>query len=586
MKSISKLIEVFSLLKKKQRKEALWLVAITAVGMMFEMLGIGAVIPVVAIIMEENIAGSYPLLIPVLNILGNPTHLELIKTSLVGLVAVYAVRSLFLAFLSYKQSAFAFKIQEDISARLFKKYLNSPYVFHTQRNSSDLTNNIIVETTAYTVYSLLPILLLISELFVLTGTSVFLFIIEPLGAITVVSGLGLSGGIFYKMIKNRIGDWGSKRVFNDSLRLKVAQQAFDGIKETILAEKQHYFYKQYVTFSGNSAHFNMLKTFVQQTPRLWIEFLAVLGLAILIFLMTIQAKTTDQMLAVMGVFAAAAFRLIPSVNRILGAVSSLKYGRKSFEILRNELQEKIDIHASRETNLSSDFVFSHKLKIDDVVFRHLNKSKPTLDGVSLEITKGSSIGFVGESGSGKTTLIDLLMGLYEPNSGHLLADQVDIYKNMSAWRKNIGYVPQTIFLMDDTLRRNIAFGITDHEIDDQRVRKVLDLAQLSSLVESFKDGINEEVGEKGVRLSGGQRQRIGIARALYHNPEILILDEATSALDEETEMQIMSEVNRLKGEKTLLIIAHRVSTLKNCDFVYRLGEGKILNSGKPESVFV
>jgi ATP-binding cassette, subfamily B, bacterial PglK len=315
---------------------------------------------------------------------------------------------------------------------------------------------------------------------------------------------------------------------------------------------------------------------------LLLELLAVIGFAMLVVVMLQLGRQLDTLIPILGLFAAAAFRLLPSVNRILNGVQSVQFALPTIDIIDREVRQLEDTPVPQRGALLMPF--QKELMLSNVSFQYSGADGPALTDVSLTIPPGCSVGFVGSSGAGKSTLVDLILGLLTPGSGRITVDGVDIQSNIRGWQDQIGYVPQVIYLTDDTLRRNVAFGLNDEEIDEQAVLRAIRAAQLEDFVAGLSQGLETEVGERGVRLSGGQRQRIGIARALYHNPPVLVLDEATSSLDLATEQGVMAAVNALHGEKTVLIVAHRISTVSQCDWLYKLERGKIVQEGTFESV--
>jgi ABC-type multidrug transport system fused ATPase/permease subunit len=315
---------------------------------------------------------------------------------------------------------------------------------------------------------------------------------------------------------------------------------------------------------------------LQQLPRLWLELLAVSGLAILVISMLAQSRALEAVLPALGLFAAVAFRLMPSVNRLLGAVQTLRYGMPVIDTLWEEFR-----FAVPEVTVTQRSVvpFRGTLELNHITYTYPGVAEPVLKDISLAIQRGESVGFIGASGAGKSTLVDILLGLLAPEIGEVRVDGNDIKANLRNWQDQIGYVPQSIFLTDDTLRRNVAFGLPDKQIDNAAVQRAIRAAQLDEFVDSLPDGLETVVGERGIRLSGGQRQRIGIARSIYHDPAVLVLDEATSSLDTETERGVMQAIMALQGSKTVLIIAHRLSTVEHCNRLYRLEDGKAAEDG-------
>lgn len=326
--------------------------------------------------------------------------------------------------------------------------------------------------------------------------------------------------------------------------------------------------------------------FLQEVLRTWFEVLAVLGVAILILVLIIQGNEVSTIFVVLGIFAAAAFRLMPSITRIIGSIQSFRYSLPVLETLHKEFQitESVSSASKPENIVRTNSEFSDKLTFDHVSFTYPGANIPSLNDVSLNIYFGECIGIIGSSGAGKTTLVDIILGLIVPDYGKVVIDGDDICESLSNWQSQIGYVPESIFLIDDSLRKNIAFGIPDNDIDELLVNQAIQAAQLEDFVNTLPEGLNTFVGERGVRLSGGQRQRIGIARALYHDPKVLVFDEATSSLDNDTESEIMKTIHLMHKDKTIIIIAHRLSTVEKCDRLYMLDFGKVIDEGSPEEL--
>ena len=359
------------------------------------------------------------------------------------------------------------------------------------------------------------------------------------------------------------------------------QQGLAGIKDVILLGREREFLDQYEHHNVKNAELNRRFTIVQQLPRMWMETLAVFGLGLLVFVMISQGQSVDEILPKLALFGAAAFRLMPSASRILNSVQNLSYGRSTIETLSAEfkLQERELPPVNFERHL-----LSKNLTLNNIYFQYPTAPKLSINNVSMTVNCGESVGFVGMSGAGKSTLVDVLLGLLKTSSGTVCLDGKDIYDNLRNWQDQVGYVPQSIYLTDDTLRRNVAFGLIDQEISDTAVWHALEAAQLGDFIRSLPLGLNTVVGERGVRLSGGQRQRIGIARALYHDPSVLVLDEATSSLDVETEHGVMQAVNSLHGTKTIIIVAHRLSTVEYCDRLYRIEASRLTEEGTFDEV--
>lgn len=575
---MSTLRKIRALLTPAESRSALMLLLLMLVGMFLETLGIGLVIPAIALLTQGNLAEHYPSITPILAALDNPGQAALIAYGMLTLVAVYLVKTLFLAFLAWRQAQFAYGVQAQLSQRLFTTYIHQPYTFHLQRNSAQLIRNAINEVSVFTGNAMQPSMLLLAEGLVLLGIGSLLLTFEPFGALIVALVLGGAAWGFNRITRSKIGRWGEARQFHEGLRIQHLQQGLGGAKDVKLLGRERNFLAQYSEHNTRSARVAQFQTILQQLPRLWLELLAVAGMALLVLSMLAQDRDMSSIMPTLGLFAIAAFRLMPSVNRVLGAVQSLRYGLPVINTLYAELQLNSSSPAAQSIN---GLVLGHEIRLQNVEYTYPSASLPALNGLSITIKKGESIGFIGSSGSGKSTLVDIMLGLLPPQTGQVLVDGHDIQKNLRHWQDQIGYVPQSIFLIDDTLRRNVAFGLSDDCIDDAQVQRAIHAAQLQEFVADLPNGLDTMVGERGVRLSGGQRQRIGIARALYHDPSILVLDEATSALDTVTEHDVMQAITALHGEKTILIVAHRLSTVEQCDRLYRLEHGKVTAQGSP-----
>ncbi len=560
------------IIPKKFRKQTFAILALTLVGTILETAGIGLVIPAIALMADPNIAEKYPVFAPLLEGLGNPSHAELVIYGVILLLGAYVIKALYLAFLSLKQSDYIYAIKAHLSQNLFERYIRAPYEFHLQQNSGYLIRNISTEVEQLVIRVLIPGVLLTTELMVIAAIAALLFIIEPVGALLlfVVMGLAIYG--FQHITKNKLKKWGIERQRHEGYRIQKAQEGLGGIKNAKLSGKETHFIDAYSKHSLNASLVEGKQYALSNLPRLWLETVGVLGLTVLVIVALQNATNPTDVMPIIGLFAASAFRVLPSANRILYSIQSLKYADSVIILIMKELALEQE-SASQE---DPSFKFNQQVELKNVSYAYPNASSNSLNNVSFAIKKGESVGLIGTSGAGKSTLIDVLLGLVRPSSGGVFVDGININQNLRTWQRHIGYVQQSIFLTDETLRRNIAFGLDDDEIDDGQVMQAVKAAQLEGFVNELSEGINTCVGERGVRLSGGQQQRIGIARALYHNPPVLIFDEATSALDNETEAGVMESIRSLKGTRTMIIIAHRLSTVEHCDKVIKLERGQIV----------
>jgi ABC-type multidrug transport system fused ATPase/permease subunit len=560
-----------ALLEPDQIRTGVLLIVLMLFGMVLEMLGVGLVLPVLAIVTDPNALARFPVLFSVFGFFGVGTATQLVLSVMLALTMVYGVKAVFLAYLSWYQSSFVFSIESRLSRRLFAGYLTQPYAFHLDSNSSLMIRNAMTSVGLFSGV-IVAAATLVSEVFVLIGIAALLVFAEPVGVMLVGGVLVVAGYSFYRITKTRVSRWGEARHIHEGLRLKCIQEGLGGVRDVKVLGREAQFVANYDKHNEANAAVGKRQAFVSALPRLWLEFLAVAGISALVILMLREGKPPEAMVPTLGLFAAAAFRLMPSANKILVALQNLRYHLPVVDTLYREREILNPSLVPPEIKLAG-LRFNNSLVIDHVDYAYSGASKVVLSDICLCIKKGTSVGFVGPSGAGKSTLINILLGLLVPTRGSILVDGQDIHADIRSWQCQIGYVPQSVFLMDDSLRRNIAFGLADDQIDHEAVDRAVRAAQLSSFLKSLPEGLDTQVGERGIRLSGGQCQRIGIARALYHNPSILILDEASSSLDTETEEAVMSAVNQLRNDKTIIIIAHRLTTVSQCDDLYELADG-------------
>jgi ABC-type bacteriocin/lantibiotic exporter with double-glycine peptidase domain len=569
------------LLSPSQKRQLGVLAGLLLLGMLFEMLGLGILIPALGLLLNSDSVNDYPTIKPYIEYIGNPNQAQLVVGGMIVLVLIYLAKALFLGYLSWRQSKFTSELWAHFSKKMFLGYLELPYTFHLQKNSAELLRNIQTEVGQFTTVCLAAITLSL-EFSVLIGIAFMLIIVEPIGAITVTFFLAVSAIGFHRLTKNKLLFWGEMRQFHAGLTNQHLLQGLSGVKDVKLMGREQEFLKEFSKHNDAYAKIRVKVDTLGLVPRYYLELLAVVGLAVLIILMIFQNKPLDQLLPTLGIFVAAAFKMIPSVNRMMTSVQQIKHAQPVINVLYDEFKM---IGENNSNVKPTDIIqFSNQISIDNVCFMYPSSDLKALKNISLQVNKGESVGIIGKSGSGKSTLVDILLGLLSPDSGQILIDGKNIEQGIRSWQSQIGYVPQAIYLTDDTLKNNVAFGIPSEHIDDEAIKNAIRAAQLDEFIADLPLGLDTVVGERGVRLSGGQRQRIGIARALYSNPNILVLDEATSALDSATEKFVMEAVEALHGEKTVVIIAHRLSTLVNCDRIYKLDQGKVVSSGSTEEI--
>lgn len=586
---IKKILKLFT---KKEKEKLLILLFMMIIAALFETVGIGLIVPFVGIVTNPDIIQEQAILSTLYDLFNFQSATSFIIFSVVLLLSVFVLKNLYLLLFNYTQFRVILNQQVKLSRDLFEEYLIKPYAFHLQRNSAELLRNVNGEITRVFQGIIMSAFQLFTEILVILCILTLLLITAPLATITASILLGGSVFLFFAFLRKKISSLGKEQQEVSGTMIKWVNQGLGASKEVKVSGKEKFFINSYTGQSQIKANNSRYMKMLELVPRLFIETLLVSIVLITMLIIVFQGTSTAQLVSTMALFAMAAFRLMPSITRVVSLITTIRYSQPALEVVYDDLflnkGESLNVISETESALinKGKKVFTESITLDEVSFRYPNQEKYAIKNVSLTIPIGQSVAFVGESGAGKTTLVDIILGLFQPESGHVLVDGKDIYRQRSLWQQKIGYIPQSIFLSDDTIRSNVAFGIDDGKIDDNEVWRALEQAQLKEYVESLPNQLETTVGERGVRLSGGQRQRIGIARALYHNPEILFMDEATSALDNETEKEIMKAIDGLKGEKTLIIIAHRLSTIENCDIVFKVNKSRLLSavSKQDESV--
>jgi ABC-type multidrug transport system fused ATPase/permease subunit len=560
---------VWSLLVKAERRRALILATYLVVGTMLEVMSVGALVPLIQVLTQSNLQSKYPLID---RMFPDSSDQFIVTVILIGVVCIFLLKEIFLGFSLWMQRGFIARLETRFQTELFDRYTSQSYEFHLTNNSSLLSRNIL-NSTNFINNVLDPIFILLTDGFVTVALCVALVVIEPIAMFATISSAGVVAIAFHGFSKRRIEKWGVERQLQDGMKLQQMNETFGGMKEIVMTGRGDYFRTRFSSNIEQLSHLNRKFTTLLGIPRLYLELLSVAGLAALVLSMLALGRTSESLLPLLALFAGGAFRLMPAINRITFAFQSLRMGRPIVGVLQADILRAASIEQTVEN--SKPVRFEQAIRFEDVTYSYPNTDKAVLDGVSFEIKKGFEVGIVGTTGAGKSTLVDILLGLLRPTRGKVTVDGIDISTNIRSWQDLVGYIPQTIFLIDSSIRDNIAFGIDEQDIDNEQVMRALDLAQLREFVNELPAGMNELVGERGVRLSGGQRQRIGIARALYLDPPILVFDEATSALDVETEKEVMKSMDHLRTEKTIVIVTHRISALEHCDQLLSVTQGKI-----------
>ena len=571
------------LLNKKTKLRLIGIFMLTVIGSFAELLGIAIVLPIVELAMNTDNWKGNKWAGFVIKITGVQSK-ESILLWLIGVTLfVYILKNVYLAFMNYRLYRFAADVKREQSIKLMVSYLKQPYSFFLRHNTSDLIRGVSSDTSQlYEV--MINCLMVVSNGLTALEIIVYLAITNFWMTITIALLLGICGSAIIFGLQKRFRRNGRENQKLTAYLIKNLQQSFEGIKEIKLLNNEKFFVKEYDKNYKKQADIGVTNSFLNLIPKYLIEFVCIGGILGFLAYNVMYNPNYTSLMPQLSVFCVAAYKLLPSVNAISGYTGTIIFHRASIDLVYNDVKAANSFSESYEDNVSSkeELVFNSDITLNDIVFSYEESDRNVLDKTNIVIDKGESVAFVGPSGGGKTTTADIILSLLKPKEGQVLVDGNDIRSNIWGWRHKLGYIPQFIYLTDDTIRNNIAFGVDEDKIDDDEVWRALKEAQLYDFVKSLPNGLDTMVGERGARISGGQRQRIGIARALYRNPEVLVFDEATSALDNETEREVMEAVNSLQGTKTMIMIAHRLTTVEKCDVIYKIENGKAIKITKEE----
>ncbi len=569
-------------LDRRQKTNLSVLLVIILIGAFVELLGVSAIMPLIDVAMEPGTIGEKWYFVLISKNTGITDANQMIVLLAFVLIAIYILKNIYVTMMYSLQYRFIFNNQQRLSVRMMKSYMQQDYLFHVSRNVAEFQRNIVNDVNGFYTVTL-NALQFLAEFSVSVVLVAFLLVQDWVSTLAVASLLFLFMGfftIFFRKVLVRIGE--ESRLANVSVT-KWLLQAFSGVKEIKVANKERFFIANYDRSYRDCARIQRQQSMLTYLPKPVMETVCICSLMIAMIIKIVVVKSDiTSFVTTLSVFAVAAFRMLPSFNKITGYISGMMFNKPSIDAVYNDLRE-IEQLMARRTADHEDTVkvkLGTAIRLDRVSFRYPKAEKWILKNASLEISKNTSVALIGASGAGKTTAADLILGILEPQEGAVMIDGTDIRRCMTSWHEDVGYIPQTIYLMDDSIRANIAFGISEAEIDDDAVGKALQEAQLDRFVHTLPEGAGTVIGDRGVKLSGGQRQRIGIARALYRNPSVLILDEATSALDNETEKEVMEAIDGLHGTRTLIVIAHRLSTIKKCDRIYEVENGVFVEKRK------
>nr|WP_297767849.1 ABC transporter ATP-binding protein [uncultured Butyrivibrio sp.] len=559
------------ILTTKEKVFLIYIFILIMVGSAFELLGVAIFNPYIDTITKAG------------------TNSNLVIKLSMAIIVIYLFKN---AFLSYEKNVvykYSYGIQQRVSKKLLEAYMDMPYTFHLKTNPAELIRTIRVDAD-YFAKVVIHTMELAMELIVCGIIGIYLFVVSPVIAGVIVGLLGLSMLVYVKKTKHLLRDMGKESQGYEALVYKDINQALSGIKEIKVLERDSFFIDEFSNHLYKNLNILRIIRLMAILPKYFVEAICIIGLMIaVIVLMLVDGGNVSGFIPQIAVFATAAFRLLPSVGRINEHTTAIDGTMASVDLIYKDLHaienvKNSNINRMDYAECNNVFEGLKGIELKNIEYKYPDGEIAVFSNVNFAIPKGKTVAFIGESGAGKTTLADCILGILKPYKGHIMVGGRDIYSNLPMWHKNIGYIPQFIYLSDDSIRNNIAFGIKPSEIDEDKIIEAAKKAKLYDFVCSLPEGFDTVVGERGARLSGGQRQRIGIARALYHNPEILVLDEATSALDNETETAVMESIDGLHGMKTMIIIAHRLSTIQNADLIYEVGKGGVVLRDKDEVI--
>lgn len=550
---------------------------------LLEMVGAAAVFGLIGAVTNPGILARVPYLGALFEKFVQTHPGTALQIFAMAVAAFFVVKNLCLFTEIHLREHTELRTMASISGKLLKGYLYAPYSFHFQKNSAELFRNIGYSVELVTKNVLLGSAALVSEVLSIVGLVIPLMFAEPVTTFVTVMVLGLMMGAIVLLSRRGFVHRGQQFQTLQTEMFRSINECLGAAKEAKITGRELFFWQRYHTYLWDRGRLSRKDSTYSQAPRLATETAMVLGLVILIAAASSRGQSGTHLVSLIGLFGYVGFRVLPSFNRIIMQLNKIQGGSAAVDLIWSDYQA-LCRQAAVEPPDCAPAPFKRQLELRDIRYTYPGKGRQILRGVSLTIPRGGAIGIVGSTGAGKSTLVDIILGLLQPESGDILVDGVSILDNPRGWQRCIGYVPQTIFLTDDTLRCNIAFGLKDDEIDEANLGRAVVMAQLSEFVGTLDHGLDTRIGERGIRLSGGQRQRIGVARALYHDPELLIFDEATSALDSGTEWEVTEAINGLAGQKTLILVAHRLSTLKNCDRLVMLRDGVIAAEGRFEDL--
>lgn len=574
--------QLFALLTDKQLKQFYILQVLVVIMAFTELLGIASIAPFMALVGDISILETNGIFAQLYQMSGLNNPMDFLFYTGVIVLVMLTFSTVVSMFTTWRLSIFGARIGTEIADRLYTYYMQQSWQFHASGSSAQLTKQVSTEAARISSQIVQPLMTMNAKIVLALFISISIVIYDPVIAILGLFIFSLAYFLLYRLVRQKLESNGQELSEVSTQRFRLMNEGFGGIKDVLLLNRSHDFITRFHDSGKVFARAQGTNIAISQVPRYFIELIAFGAMiSLVLVLIKVHSGNLGEVLPVLAVYALAAFKLLPALQQIYSSLSQIKGNTAAFEAIREDLEQSFDSQkTSNDTAVSTSVDLKKGIKLSDITFSYPGKERAAVNGVTITIPVNSVIGLVGSSGSGKSTLIDLLLGLLTPQQGSIYVDNICITAdNKRAWQDLLGFVPQSIFLSEGSVAENIAFGIPAKDISLEQVNKALNLANLTELVEQLPEGINTKVGERGVQLSGGQRQRIGIARALYHEAEVLVFDEATSALDGITEKTVMDAIHEFSGQKTIIMIAHRLKTVEKCDLIYFMEQGKIIDCG-------
>ena len=581
--------QLFVLLTDKQLKQFYILQVLVVIMAFTELLGIASIAPFMALVGDISILETNGIFAQLYKMSGLNNPMDFLFYTGVIVLVMLTFSTVISMFTTWRLSIFGARIGTEIADRLYSYYMQQSWQFHASGSSAQLTKQVSTEAARISSQIVQPLMIMNSKLVLALFISISIVIYDPVIAILGLFIFSLAYFVLYRLVRQKLESNGQQLSEVSTQRFRLMNEGFGGIKDVLLLNRSHDFITRFHDSGKVFARAQGTNIAISQVPRYFIELIAFGAMiSLVLVLIKVHSGNLGEVLPILAVYALAAFKLLPALQQIYSSLSQIKGNTAAFEAVKDDLERSFDSQkTSSDTVVSTPIDLKRSIKLSNIEFSYPGKERPAVDGVNMSIPVNSVIGLVGSSGSGKSTLIDLLLGLLTPQQGSIYVDDIRITTdNKRAWQDLLGFVPQSIFLSEGSIAENIAFGIPTKDISLKQVNKALNLANLTELVEQLPDGVNTRVGERGVQLSGGQRQRIGIARALYHEAEVLVFDEATSALDGITEKIVMDAIHEFSGQKTIVMIAHRLKTVEKCDLIYFMEHGKIIDYGTYQELVV